>query len=432
MNKTPWTSWPLVLVLGITAPATLIAQQQPLTFRQALDLAVRNSPDVTLAQFRYTVARNTTRLNAAAFRPNLYTGSGAAYTYGFPQTLGGAAPSIINLTYIQSLFNPSLRGQMLAAGERAEEQKLELEKTRNSVVVQAGEAYLELEKIRHSMELMRNQRQSGARILDFTRERVREGAELPIEITRAELDQARLEQRIVTLETRERLLQRDLASLLGMPKDSHIELEPVLPSLDEDLRENDLVDRALSTNFDLREAEYERRARQHRVTGEDQMKWPTVDLFMDYGLFGKFNNFQDYFRKFQRNNVNVGLQVRIPIVNAQRPASVALARSELTVSEIELRNKRQNVELEIGRQYQHLRELEAGREVARLELKLAQENLQLIQARFDEGRMNLRDVERARLDENEKWVAFLDANYNRQKAQLDLLNITGDLSSLFR
>ena len=75
---------------------------------------------------------------------------------------------------------------------------------------------------------------------------------------------------------------------------------------------------------------------------------------------------------------------------------------------------------------------EAAREVSRLELKLAQENLQVIQASFQEGRANLRDVERARLDENEKWVAFLDSDYDRQKAQLDLLNTTGDLDKLFK
>ena len=79
-----------------------------------------------------------------------------------------------------------------------------------------------------------------------------------------------------------------------------------------------------------------------------------------------------------------------------------------------------------------LRELNAAHDVARLELKLSQENLQLIQARFEEGKANLREMEKARLDENEKWLAFLDSDYDRQKAQLDLLNATGNLSSLFK
>jgi outer membrane protein TolC len=119
-------------------------------------------------------------------------------------------------------------------------------------------------------------------------------------------------------------------------------------------------------------------------------------------------------------------------VSAQRSASVALARSELTAAEMDLRAKRQSLELDVERQYQHLRELDAARDVARLELKLAQESLQIVQASFEEGRSNLRDVEKARLDENDKWVAFLDSDYDHQKAQLDLLNTTGDLGRLFR
>ena len=433
MNETRWLHCIPLLAACFVIPATLAAQEsESLSLKQTVDLALRNSREVALAQVRYNVAQNTARVNASAFRPNLYTGSGAAYTYGFPQTPGGAAPSIVNLSYVQTIFNPSLRGQALAANERTEAQRLELEKTRNSVMLQTTSDYLELGKVRHSLELMRNQRQSSARILNFTRQRINEGVELPIEGTRAELAEARLERRIVQLESRERVLQHELAALLGMPADRRIEVESEALSLDEPQRESDLIERALRTNLELRQANYERRARERRLAGEIGTKWPTVDLFGQYGLFARFNNFDDYFRRFQRNNFNVGLQVRIPIVSGQRSASVALARGELTASEMELKNKQQNVELEVGRHYQRLRELDAGREVARLELKLAQENVQVIQARFEEGRANLRDVERARLDENDKWASFLDSDYDRQKAQLDLLNITGDLEQLFR
>jgi outer membrane protein TolC len=111
---------------------------------------------------------------------------------------------------------------------------------------------------------------------------------------------------------------------------------------------------------------------------------------------------------------------------------VALARSELTAAEATLKNKRQTVELEVSNKYQHLRELDAAREVARLELKVAQEELQLLQTRFEEGKTNLRDVEHARIQENERWLAFLDSDYERQKAQLDLMNTTGSIGQLLQ
>ena len=45
----------------------------------------------------------------------------------------------------------------------------------------------------------------------------------------------------------------------------------------------------------------------------------------------------------------------------------------------------------------------------------------VLQAQFDQGRGSLKDLEAAHLEENDKWLAFLDANFARQQAQLDLL-----------
>ncbi len=429
-NRNIWCALLCAALFGV--PEVPAQDAVSINLKQAVEMALRNSREVGLAQARYNVAQNTVNVNRSAFRPNLFTGSGAAYTYGFPQTPSGAAPSIINASYVQTVFNPLLASQVRSADERREAQRLELEKTRNSVMLQTSSSYLELAKVRHSLDLMRAHRQSNARILEFTRQRSSEGLELSIEVTRAELNEARSEQRIVQLESRQRVLERQLAALIGIPGDGRIEIESEIVPLNEQQREQDLVDRALSSSLDLQQAEFERRAREHRLAGEIATKWPTADLFAEYGLFARFNNFQDFFQRFQRNNFNIGLQIRIPLVNSQRSANVALARSELTTAEMDLKAKRQNVELDVERQYQHLRELDAAREVARLELKLAQENLQIVQANFGEGRSNLRDVEKARLEENDKWLAFLDSDYDHQKARLDLLNTTGDLGRLFR
>jgi len=62
-------------------------------------------------------------------------------------------------------------------------------------------------------------------------------------------------------------------------------------------------------------------------------------------------------------------------------------------------------------------------------LQIAQENVRVLQAQFDQGRGSLQDLEAAHLSENDKWLAYLDANYARQQAQLDLLRETGQLST---
>jgi outer membrane protein TolC len=79
-----------------------------------------------------------------------------------------------------------------------------------------------------------------------------------------------------------------------------------------------------------------------------------------------------------------------------------------------------------------VRERDVAKEVARLELQLAQQNLAVLQSQFTEGKVNLREVEHARLDESEKWMAYLDANFGRQQAQLELLKTAGQLDKVWQ
>jgi len=74
----------------------------------------------------------------------------------------------------------------------------------------------------------------------------------------------------------------------------------------------------------------------------------------------------------------------------------------------------------------------AGRHAVEIGLQLAQQDLAQLQARFDEGKAGLREVEKARLDENEKWMALLDATFERQQAQLDLLKTAGQLDKVLQ
>ena len=88
--------------------------------------------------------------------------------------------------------------------------------------------------------------------------------------------------------------------------------------------------------------------------------------------------------------------------------------------------------MDVRRKARQVHEADLGGEVARLELQLAQENVRVLQAQFDQGRGSLRDLEAAHLDENDRWMSFLDANYARQQAELDLLGRTGQLGKVLQ
>jgi outer membrane protein TolC len=298
--------------------------------------------------------------------------------------------------------------------------------------VRTAVAYLELAEVRHSLDLLRKEQVSVEKILGVTRERVEANQELSIEVTRSELTAARVQERIIKLEGRDEALTQQIRNLTGVADTQSIEVDTQAPSFATDLQEAELSNLAIQSDRGIQEAENDRIARQDILRGARRSFWPTVDLVGQYSVLSTINNYQEFYSGFQRNNVTAGVQITIPLFSAKTRANLALAKSELQLSELTLGNKRQEVRQDVLQKQREVRELEATYQVARLDLKLAQETVQLTQAKFDEGRATLRDIEEVRLDENDKFVAFLDVDFARQRVQLTLLRATGQLGKVFQ
>ena len=403
-----------------------------LTLKRAIQMALQNSKEIQVAKIQASVADRAAKITKAQFMPNLYAGSGAGYTYGIPETPGGRAPSIFNVSYTEQVLNEPLRGQAKETQEQAKAQKIVLEDAKNNVITRTAMAYLELGKVRHSLELLRKEQQSAEKILQVTQERQGEGYELPVEVTKAQLTKAQVVQRILQLEGREDELEVFLRYQLGLPETQSIEVTPEeLPGEAEQAGDN-LVAMAITRNAGLQLAESDLRAKEFRLKGEKRGYWPTLELVSVYSVLAKFNNYSQFFTTFQRNNYNAGIDMHVPIFSAQTKAAVGMAEINLEAARVNLTNKKTELTADVRQKTRQVRERDAAKEVARLELQLAQQNVVVEQAQFAEGKLNLREVEKARLEENEKWMAYLDANFQKQQAQLELLKTAGQLDKVWQ
>ena len=403
-----------------------------LTLKRAIELALQNSKEIQVAKIHASVADRAAQITKSQFMPNLYAGSGAGYTYGIPETPGGRAPSIFNVTYTEQIFNEPLRGQAKEMQEQSKAQKILLEDAKNSVITRTAMAYLELGKVRHSLELLRKEQESAEKILQVTQERQGEGYELPVEVTKAQLTKAQVVQRILQLEAREDDLEVFLRYQLGFPEGQAIEVSPEELPGEAELAGDNLVAMAMMHNAGLQLAESDVRAKEFRLKGEKRGYFPTLELVSVYSVLAQFNNYSEFFRTFQRNNFNAGVDVRVPIFSAQTRAAIGLAQVNLDAAKVNLTNKKTELSADVRQKTRRVRERDAAKEVARLELQLAQQNVAVFQSQFAEGKLNLREVERARLEENEKWMAYLDANFQKQQAQLELLKTAGQLDKVWQ
>jgi len=429
----------LLLPLTISVQAQDAPQPQAtapsavsLTLKRAIELALQNSSDIQVAKLQASLANRSAMITKSQFLPNLYAGSGAGYTLGIPETPGGRAPALFNVTYTEQVFNEPLRGQGKELQEQAKSQKILLEDARNGVIVRTASTYLELAMVRHSLELLRKEQDSADKILAVTQQREKENFELPVAVTKDQLTKARVVQRILQLEGRQDELEVVLRGQTGLPESTLIEVTPEdLPGIAEQEGAN-LVALAMQGNVALKVAQSDVRAREFRLTGEKRGYYPTLELVSVYSLLGRFNNYDQFFKTFERNNFNAGIQVQVPIFSAQTKANIALAQVNLEVAKAALANKKTEISAAVRVKTRRLRERDAAKEVARLELQLAQQDVSVFQSQFAEGRINVREVEKARLEENNRWLAYLDANFQRQQAQLDLLQTAGQLDKVWQ
>lgn len=433
------------LVLLLAGGSLVCAQQAPapgassvpvaLTLKRAVELAMTNSKEIQLAKLQVQAAQDNAQLTRSDFLPNLYAGSGAGYTYGLPETPGGRPPALFSVTYTQDILNGPMRGHLKEQQEQVKAQREALEDTRNAVIVRVASSYLELVKVHHALELLRAEKDSSEKIVEVTKERENEGYELPVEVTKAQLTRAQVQERILQLEGRQDELEVYLRNELGLATEQPIEVTPEdLPGAADEAGAN-LVAMATEHNTSLLAAESDVKGKEFRLQGEKRGYWPTLELVAVYDVLAKHNfNNNDYYvvndKNFRYNNLNAGVNINVPIYSAKTRASVALAEVNLAAAKINLNHMRNQVSADVRQKSRKVQQADATKEVTRLELQLAQQNLAVLQSQFGEGKANLRDVERARLDENEKWMAYLDANFHRQQAQLDLLKTAGQLDKV--
>src|SRR5262245_34673730 len=95
--------------------AAVASAQTPLTLRDAVSMALRHDTRVEEADIRLESATRQVQVNHAHFGPNLFTGTGAVYSYGLPQTPTGTLPSVLNVGFTQTVFDRVARGRGRAA-----------------------------------------------------------------------------------------------------------------------------------------------------------------------------------------------------------------------------------------------------------------------------------------------------------------------------
>ena len=143
-----------MLVLSFLIPA-LFAEIHTLTLRQAIDTAIRQNPEVIMARLDEQKAQEAVRIARDPFSPKVIVGSGLAYTSGFPMSVEGSAPSLLQARAIQSLYNKPKSYEIAAARESARAQPIDTAARREDIAHRTALLYLEAQRATRGAETAR-------------------------------------------------------------------------------------------------------------------------------------------------------------------------------------------------------------------------------------------------------------------------------------
>ena len=412
----------LLLLSGLTPAAA-----EPVSFRRAIELALSHSGAMAIAAAEQVRARQSYLEQRNLYLPQLTLGSGLGASYGFPLSIEGSAPSIFNLNTQQYIYNPSHRQFLKAAKTEWDSSATAMQDRRDAVVLETALTYIQLDTLASSIRVLQQQEAAAVKVEQISNERLQAGVDSEVEVTRARLALAKVRMRLAEGRGSAGVLRLRLAQLTGLAAES-IETQPEsIPDLPSITPEQDVVTRAVTSSPAIKLANDKAVAQEYRAKGEARGTLPSFDLAGQYALLSRANNYEEFFQKFQRHNATIGLAVRFPFLNLSQRARAQAADAEAVKALKEADAVRDQVATDARKLQASIAQLAAARDIAQLEHQLARAALDATQARIDSGQASLRDQENARASEHAAYSAFLDATYQLQRAQLQLLRLTGDL-----
>ncbi len=417
----------LLGILIVCAPPQLFAE--PLPLKRAVELALAHSTTTAAANAdeqrvfaSYREARNQ-------YIPQLVVGSGLGKSWGFPLSLEGSAPSILNVNSQSTIFNPATRDFVRAAKTDWSAATSQTKDQRNQVIQDTVLSYAELAKWEKLVAYLQEEHGNALKTEQLVGQRIKEGVDNPLMQNKAHLSTARLRLRLAEAQGAIDVIRNRLSHLTGLTASS-IETEPdSMPALPEVKQEDDLAGQAVRKSPAVQAAENRATAEGFRARGEHRAMLPSADFAAQYGLLAEYNNYDLFFKTFQRNNATIGVVLRFPFFSPTQRARAEAADATALRAKKDAEAAKNQVSEETLRLQRSVEQMSAAQEVADLEYRVAQSDLQSLQVRLDAGTVGWHDVQDAREQTSDRYNSLQDANFQLERARITLLRATGELES---
>jgi len=227
----PWASAAQQQPAGMAPPPRVQAgpQRRKVPLKEAMQLAVKQGPDVAAARALAEITRANIRKAWTNWQPNVVA-TGQFDRTSAPSIISGAAlglPSDVVLVgrhswygtfqITQPVFNPQGLFQPGIANSAAEAADLTADQTREQIVLTVAQAYLVLQGLEGQIEAAREAEKVALRREQDARARIAAGTDVEIALLRAQSETALARSQLASLQGQKDATLPQLEALIGEP-----------------------------------------------------------------------------------------------------------------------------------------------------------------------------------------------------------------------
>ena len=434
-----------VLFLLLCLEELAAVAQQPLTIRQAVNVALRQSPEAAIsladeqeARTAATMAR-TQLLPQLNFTEDISRGNDPVYAFGtrlrqrqftqadfalnslnFPQAIGnfstrfsGSWTAFDSFKTQKEIHRADLSRESAFSNAKATDQQ---------IVFRVVGAYQQVLYAQREIDVAQHEQETAAVMLTSVDEHVKAGLAVESDRMSAEVNVSARKQELIAAQGDLELAWAQLRDAMGDPELNATELKPIEPHTFQQNTLEEEVAAAEKARPDLQALGQEQSAQASALGAAKSDFGPRVSAY------GNWEEDQSSFAGPGGNNWVAGVQISVDIWPIGKRAQLAREAVAMRKIDAQVATSQQHLRLEVSQAHIHLKTAELSQETAQAAMDQSAESLRILKNRYGAGLATITDLLRAEDAERQSQSNYWHAVYGKAVAYTELLYATGTLT----
>ena len=411
-----------------------------LSLQSAVDLALKNSPRIRVAQADLAKALGAWQEARDAYIPAISTTAGYGQSTGAPLNV----PIIFSISAQSLVFSFQQRDYVRAADAARESAQHTLNRQRIDVTQDVTNTYVALDNAQSRRAVMQREQKLAEQLVTITSERIDAGVDAKVELPKSRRTALQIRLSALQLDDEIAFNARHLATLTGLPASAIRTDSRSIPNLapvrarqaDAEVADDEGI-AALAANA---------RSRQFQAFGDKRYLFrPQVTLGANYSRVATgLSSYADYYPRYagtpghpnSENALSFGLQFTIPLLDMAHRAKARESAADAEHANADVALQRGIFREGQAKLLNSALELQLREDLAGQEQEIAQDQFEALQVQLQAAagstagaQANPKDALNAELQERQRYYDLLMAKLQLQQVQVNLLQQDGGLGT---